>query len=146
MGERWSNLARMAPIRLPAAQEYGRAGTYPGVGSERRRVALLTDCAQPVLAPAIDAATIRVLNRSGCDVIVPARGGCCGALSLHMGLERSAVDFARRNVDAWRVELEGEGLHAVAVNASGCGTMVKDYAHLLWNDAIRVEPSRRRAA
>ncbi|MDF2367263.1 heterodisulfide reductase-related iron-sulfur binding cluster, partial [Sneathiella sp.] len=81
-------------------------------------------------APEINDATIRLLNRHGVEVIIPKSAGCCGALPLHMGKERSAQGFARANVRAWTRELEGEGLDAIIINTSGCGTTVKDYGEL----------------
>jgi glycolate oxidase iron-sulfur subunit len=95
------------------------------------RVALLTGCAQQVIAPQINEATVRLLTRLGCDVVVPKGMGCCGALTHHMGMEEESLRFMRRNVAAWTSEVEGEGLDAIVVNASGCGTTVKDYGFIL---------------
>jgi glycolate oxidase iron-sulfur subunit len=91
-------------------------------------------CAQQVLAPAINEATVRVLTRHGCEVVVAKGGGCCGALVHHMGQEGAAREAARRNVAAWSTELANGGLDAIVINASGCGTTVKDYGHLLKDD------------
>lgn len=99
-------------------------------GRRRMRVALLAGCAQQALDRSINAATIRILQRHGCDVIVAEGAGCCGALPLHMGFEAQARVLVSRNVDAWSRLLDA-GLDAVVVNASGCGTTVKDYGHLL---------------
>ena len=79
--------------------------------------------------------TIRLLNRLGIEVVLPAGEGCCGALVHHMGREKSALDFARANVDAWTREIEGDGLDAILITASGCGTTIKDYGHMLAGDA-----------
>jgi glycolate oxidase iron-sulfur subunit len=100
------------------------------------RVALLAGCAQRVLDPAINEATIRLLTRLGCEVVIPPGTGCCGALPHHMGKEEAALALARANLEAWGRELEGEGLDAVVINASGCGTTVKDYGFL-----FRLAPS-----
>ena len=97
----------------------------------RKRVIMLAGCAQQVLRPDINDATIRLLARSGVDVEVAAGAGCCGALTHHMGKEASAIAFAKANVDAWSKVMAKAPVDAVIVNASGCGTMVKDYGHLL---------------
>ena len=95
----------------------------------KRRVALLTGCAQAVLDPGINAATIRLLNRFGVEVILPKGEGCCGAIVHHMGRDEQGLALARNNVDVWTRELEGEGLEAIVITASGCGTAIKDYGH-----------------
>jgi glycolate oxidase iron-sulfur subunit len=107
---------------------------YPAQGPPRARVALLAGCVQQTLAPEINAATIRVLVRHGCEVLVSGDTGCCGALAHHLGRERPARDAASANIAAWMREIEGDGLDAVIINASGCGTMVKDYGFLFRND------------
>ena len=100
------------------------------------RVALLPSCAQQALDRNINAATIRLLQRHGCEVVVAADVGCCGALPLHMGREAQGKALARANVAAWSAELTN-GLDAIVVNASGCGTTVKDYGHLLGDEPAR---------
>jgi glycolate oxidase iron-sulfur subunit len=116
---------------------------YPAASARRWRVALLAGCVQPVIAPHINDATIRLLTRFGCEVVVPESAGCCGSLNLHMGKAGAARASARRNVQAWLAEMNGEGLDAIIVNASGCGTTVKDYAHLfLDNDAERADAQK----
>ncbi|HZD26922.1 MAG TPA: heterodisulfide reductase-related iron-sulfur binding cluster, partial [Alphaproteobacteria bacterium] len=82
----------------------------------------------------INAATVRLLTRHGCEVVVAAGSGCCGALTHHLGRSGEALTSVKANVAAWARELDGEGLDAVVVNASGCGTMVKDYGFLLRED------------
>jgi glycolate oxidase iron-sulfur subunit len=104
-------------------------------GVRRGRVALLAGCAQQVLAPSINEATIRLLTRMGIEVVVTASQGCCGALDHHMGHHDPAMRLARANIEAWHAELEGEGLDAVVVNASGCGTTVKDYGFMFRAEA-----------
>jgi glycolate oxidase iron-sulfur subunit len=103
-------------------------------GSRRARVALLQGCAEPVLRPAIRAATLRLLARCGVETILAKGEACCGALVHHLGREDEAKNFARRNVDAWTREIETNGLDAILVTASGCGTMIKDYGFLLRDD------------
>jgi glycolate oxidase iron-sulfur subunit len=127
------------PPKAGAAPSPGLT-VYPAVGERRWRVALLAGCVQPVISPQINNATVSLLTRFGCEVVVPAAAGCCGSLNLHMGKADAARASARRNVKAWLAEINGEGLDAIIVNASGCGTTVKDYGHLfLGNDAERQE-------
>jgi glycolate oxidase iron-sulfur subunit len=109
----------------------------------RKRVALLAGCAQQALDGAINAATVRLLTRHGCEVVIAEGAGCCGSLTLHMGRETDAMDSARANVRAWSHALEAGGLDAIVVNASGCGTTTKDYGHLLARDSVWAEPARR---
>ncbi len=139
-------LLDMTPDSLPPAAGDVRPGTHPALGERKLRVALLAGCAQRVLAPEINAASLRLLARAGCEVVVAAKAGCCGSLSLHMGREREAQAFARRNVDAWIEELETRGLDAIVVNASGCGSTVKDYGHLLGRDPAYRDQAARVAA
>jgi glycolate oxidase iron-sulfur subunit len=112
------------------------AETYPAHGVRKMRVALLPSCAQQALDRNINAATIRLLQRLGCDVVVAPGVGCCGALPLHMGRGVQAKALARANVAAWSAEL-ANGLDAIVVNASGCGTTVKDYGHLVGDQQAR---------
>lgn len=125
----------MAPKRVPAPVAAANA-TVPGA---KGRVALLQGCAEPVLKPEYRAAAIRLLNRAGFDVVFAAGEGCCGALVHHMGREADGLDAARRNVDAWMREIEGGGLAAIVVTASGCGTAIKDYGFMLRNDPAYAE-------
>jgi glycolate oxidase iron-sulfur subunit len=97
-------------------------------------VALLSGCVQRVVAPEINEATVRLLTRHGCEVVIVEDLGCCGALPHHLGQERAALDHARRNVRALMAELRANGLDAVVANASGCGTTLKDYGFLLRHD------------
>jgi glycolate oxidase iron-sulfur subunit len=107
------------------------------------RVALLAGCAQQVLAPEINEATIRLLTRHGCEVVVAADSGCCGALTHHLGTEAPALAFARANIDAWERECATGGLDAVVANASGCGTMLKDYGFLFREDPTYADKATR---
>ena len=109
----------------------GRAATK----SERTgRVILLAGCAQQVLRPEINDATIRLLARGGVDVIVSAGAGCCGALTGHIGMEAAAIESAKRNVDAWSKDIAKGQIDAILINASGCGTTVKDYGFMFRED------------
>ncbi|MDE0254569.1 MAG: heterodisulfide reductase-related iron-sulfur binding cluster, partial [Rhodospirillaceae bacterium] len=134
---RLRTLVELAPAALPRAQ--GLIGVHPAEGARRMRVALLQGCVQQALAPEINAATVRLLTRHGVEVVVPPEAGCCGAFTLHMGKADMARGAAARTVDAWHAELEAGGLDAVVVNASGCGTVVKDYARLFAGDPMRRE-------
>ena len=107
---------------------------------------MLTGCAQGVLAPEINAATIRLLNRAGIDVVLPKGEACCGSLLHHMGCEEPGLAQARANVDAWTREIEGEGLEAIVITASGCGATIKDYGHMLADDPAYAEKAARVAA
>ena len=107
------------------------------------RVALLSGCAQQVLAPAINEATVRLLTRLGCEVVIAKGVGCCGALVHHMGQEAQALAQAKANIDAW---LAVGGLDAIVVNASGCGTTLKDYGHMLRGEPAWAEKAAKVSA
>jgi glycolate oxidase iron-sulfur subunit len=109
-----------------------RPQLFAAQGERRMRVALLAGCVQQAIAPEINAATVRLLTRHGSDVAVVDGAGCCGSLSHHLGKE--SLSFARANIDAWMRAVNGEGLDAIVINTSGCGTTVKDYGFLLRND------------
>jgi len=117
-----------APIAGPAAHD--RPQVHRAVGMRKYRVALLTGCAQPALNSDINAATIRLLTRHGCDVVIANGMGCCGALPHHLGKPEQAQALAARNIRAWMREADGEGLDAIIINTSGCGTVIKDYRHI----------------
>jgi glycolate oxidase iron-sulfur subunit len=134
-------LARVPALRPLAAMlalAPARAGrplpAPPAPAAPVGRIALLGGCAEPVLRPEIRAATIRLLGRMGHEVIAAPGEACCGALVHHLGREADGLAAARRNVDAWTAEIEGKGLAAIVVTASGCGTTIKDYGHMLRAD------------
>ncbi|WP_316978988.1 glycolate oxidase subunit GlcF [Shumkonia mesophila] len=131
---RLKGMVGMAPKAIPKASAVDKPQVFPAEGPRRLRVALLNGCAQPVLRPDINEATIRLLTRHGCEVVIAAGSGCCGALVHHMGREEEAKAKARANVRAWTREIEENGLDAVVINTSGCGTTVKDYGHMLRDD------------
>jgi glycolate oxidase iron-sulfur subunit len=136
LGPRLDAMLALAPETIPARTIGHAAGIFAPatpVGA-RRRMALLTGCAQSVLAPEINQAAIRLLNRAGIEVVIPKGEGCCGSLAHHMGAEGRALAQARADIDAWTAEIEGEGLEAIVVTASGCGATVKDYGHMLRDD------------
>ena len=124
------------PTRLPA---YPGPAIIPARGQRRARVALLTGCAQQVLRPQINDAAIDLLTSQGVEVVLPRGEGCCGALVHHMGQEEAAKAFARRNVLAWEHAMVEAPLDAILVTASGCGTTVKDYGHMLAHDPVYAE-------
>jgi glycolate oxidase iron-sulfur subunit len=127
--------AMLRLTKMPAWSGARRGRAYPAQGARKGRVAILSGCANDVLDPAINAATLRILSRHGVEVIIPRGEGCCGSLVHHMGREQEAHARVKANIDAWMREIEGEGLDAIVINASGCGTTVKDYGFMLRNDA-----------
>ena len=133
-------LLALAPRRVPAASPTDRPQVFPALGTRLKRVALLTGCAQKVLAPQINEATIRLLTRHGCEVVVARGAGCCGALNHHLGQGGHAA--AQANIEAWTREIAGAGLDAIVINASGCGTTVKDYGFMFREDPALAEPAR----
>ncbi|MFZ1428122.1 MAG: glycolate oxidase subunit GlcF [Geminicoccaceae bacterium] len=143
---RLRTMLELAPRALPAPSVVDRPQTFQAQGQRRARVAMLTGCAQQVIAPQINEATMRLLTRLGVELVVPKGMGCCGALTHHMGNEHAALAFARANIDAWTTEIERGGLDAVIINASGCGTTVKDYGHMLREDSAYAAKAARIAA
>ncbi len=141
LGGRLRAMLDLAPDRLPPASAVERPGVHPAIGERRGRVALLAGCAQQVLAPSINEATIRLLTRLGIEVVVAQGAGCCGALTHHMGRHDPAMAAARANIAAWGREADGAGLDAILINTSGCGTTVKDYGFM-----FRDEPEAAAAA
>ncbi|SED84927.1 glycolate oxidase subunit GlcF [Rhodobacter sp. 24-YEA-8] len=136
-------MLEMAPKRIAGPARDDDPQSHMPEGARRKRVALLTGCAQKALNPAINAATIRLLRRHGCEVVIPKGIGCCGALPHHVGREAQSHALAAANIRAVIRELDGEGLDAVVINTSGCGTTVRDYGHMfaetpLAQDAARV--------
>jgi glycolate dehydrogenase iron-sulfur subunit len=136
----------LAPRRLPNASPGDKPQVFPAAGERMKRVALLTGCAQSVLAPQINEATVRLLTRHGCEVVVAKGAGCCGALAHHMGRTGESHAAAAANIRAWCAELDGAGLDAVVINASGCGTTVKDYGFMFREDAALAADAARIAA
>ena len=120
----------LAPASLPPPSPMQEAQVHRAEGPRRGRVGLLTGCAQKVLNPTINEATIRLLTRMGIEVVITPGQGCCGALTHHMGSHDPAMAAARANIAAWSAEIAGEGLDAIVVNASGCGTTLKDYGFM----------------
>lgn len=128
-----------APAKTAA---YRGPQTIRARGQRRARVALLMGCAQQVLRPQINDAAIELLTNQGVEVVLARGEGCCGALVHHMGREEAARDFARRNILAWEHAMVEGPLDAILVTASGCGTSVKDYGHLLGRDGTYAERAK----
>jgi len=118
-----------------------RAKPWP-VSQHSRRMLLLDGCVQPGIAPNINAATARVLDRLGIQILSTPQAGCCGAVSYHLDAHQEGLDFMRRNIDAWWPDIEA-GAEAIIITASGCGAMIKDYAHLLQDDPSYGAKARR---
>ena len=123
-------MINMVPKKIPGISLNDDPQSFYPDKSKRMRVALMTGCAQRALDTDINDATIRVLKRFGCEVVIAAGQGCCGSLSHHMGKKNDAKSTALRNIDAWYSELNDNGLDAIVINTSGCGTTVKDYQHM----------------
>jgi glycolate oxidase iron-sulfur subunit len=136
----------LAPQRLPSRAGKANPRPTPAEGARRPRVALLTGCAQAVLAPSINEAATRFLSRHNVEVVLPKGEGCCGALVHHMGRDAEALAFARRNIDVWTREIEAQGLDAILITASGCGTTIKDYGFILRDDPAYAEKAARVSA
>ncbi|HEY2660225.1 MAG TPA: glycolate oxidase subunit GlcF [Caulobacteraceae bacterium] len=139
-------MVTLAPAKVHGPAAVDRPQVFPAQGARTMRVAMLSGCVQPVLAPQINQATARLLTRHGCEVVVAKGVGCCGALSHHLGKQDPALVMARANIDAWTAEIEGAGLDAIVVNASGCGVVVKDYGHMLREDPAYAAKAARIAA
>jgi glycolate oxidase iron-sulfur subunit len=137
--QRLRAMSDLAPASLPKRSSVEKPQVHAAIGTRRGRVALLAGCAQQVLAPQINEATIRLLTRMGVEVVVAKGAGCCGALTHHMGLHDPAMAAARANIAAWTGEIAGAGLDAIVINTSGCGTTVKDYGFLFRNEPDRVD-------
>ncbi|WP_210496978.1 glycolate oxidase subunit GlcF [Microvirga antarctica] len=145
-GQRLRAMIDLAPSRVPARSPLEGPNTFAAQGPRRGRVAILAGCAQPVLKPGFNEAAIRLLARHGVEVIQAAGEGCCGALVHHMGREEEGHAFAKRNIDAWIAEMDGEGLDAIVITASGCGTTIKDYGFMFREDPVYADKAARVSA
>ena len=123
----------LAPRSLPAKGPKGGT-TFPAEGKCLGRIALLQGCAQQVLSPGINRAAIRLLTRHGIEVVLVVDEQCCGSLTHHMGLDDDALSRAKANIDVWTREADRNGLDAILVTTSGCGTTIKDYGYMLRED------------
>ena len=132
----------MAPRQVPPVSPNDRPQFFSAQGERKMRVALMTGCAQQVLNTDINDATIRLLRRFGCEVVIAPGLGCCGALVHHMGKKRESHAAAAGNISAWMAEVDGDGLDAIVINTSGCGTTVKDYGHMFRNHGLAADAAR----
>ncbi|WP_225030234.1 glycolate oxidase subunit GlcF [Xinfangfangia pollutisoli] len=132
--KRLKAMVAMAPKVIPPVSRNDDAQVFPATGDRRMRVALMTGCAQKALNTDINDATIRLLRRLGCEVVVARGAGCCGALTHHMGKTDLSHASAAANIRAWMAEKAEAGLDAIVINTSGCGTTVKDYGHMFRTD------------
>jgi glycolate oxidase iron-sulfur subunit len=129
----------MAPKQVPPVSRNDDPQSFAPIAPKKKRVALMTGCAQRALNTDINDATIRVLRRFGCEVVIPKDQGCCGALTHHMGKVEASHASAEANIRAWMAEINGEGLDAIVINTSGCGTTVKDYGHMFRDTPLAQE-------
>lgn len=135
-------MLEMAPDYIPPVSRNDDPQSFAPVTEKKMRVALMTGCAQKALNTDINDATIRLLTRLGCEVVVAEGAGCCGALTHHMGKADESHATAAKNIRAWAAEMDGNGLDAIVINTSGCGTTVKDYGHMFRNDPLAEDAAR----
>jgi glycolate oxidase iron-sulfur subunit len=135
-------MLEMVPEQIPPVSRNDDPQVFPARGERKKRVALMTGCAQRALNTDINDATIRLLTRLGCEVVVARGQGCCGALVHHMGKEDESHAAAAANIRAWMAEDAADPLDAIVINTSGCGTTVKDYGHMFRNDPMAAEAAR----
>ena len=145
LSRRIKAMLALAPRGLPAPGPAG-GSVFPALGPKRGRVALLQGCAQQVLAPRINQAAIRLLTRHGVEVVLVKDEQCCGALTHHLGRDGDALARARANITAWLGEAAREGLDAIVVTTSGCGTVIKDYGFMLREDRDFAGPAAKISA
>ncbi|MAN99809.1 glycolate oxidase subunit GlcF [uncultured Roseovarius sp.] len=135
-------MLEMAPKQVPPVSRNDDPQSFAPQGARKKRVALMTGCAQRALNTDINDATIRLLTRLGCEVVVAEGAGCCGALTHHMGKTDESHATAAKNIKAWAREMDGAGLDAIVINTSGCGTTVKDYGHMFRHEALAADAAR----
>jgi glycolate oxidase iron-sulfur subunit len=138
-------LLALSPVGLPTPGPAG-GSVFAASGKKRGRVALLQGCAQQVLAPRINQAAINLLTRHGIEVVLVKDEQCCGALTHHLGRDDDALARARANIGVWLREAEQNGLDAILVTTSGCGTVIKDYGYMLREDRDFAGPAARISA
>ena len=127
--------------KLPLPSQ-GAAKPWPAQATHPRRMLALAGCVQPALAPNINAATARVLDKLGITLFEAAQAGCCGAVRFHLNDQAAAKNDMRRNIDVWWPHVEASveaNIEAIVVTASGCGVQVRDYGHVLADDAVYAE-------
>ena len=137
LSERLREMEAMLP-RVPNRFFRPAADLLPAIGKGRARVAILSGCVMNLLFGDVNEATVRVLRRNGCDVLIPKGQGCCGALNVHNGETTMAKVMARRNIEAFL----NDGVDAIIVNAAGCGAAMKEYGHLLRDDPVYADKAQ----
>lgn len=128
----------MVPAQIPPVSRNDSPQVFAALGPTKMRVALMTGCAQRALNTDINDATIRLLTRLGCEVVIAQGAGCCGALTHHMGMADKSHAMAAANIMAWRREA-AVGLDAIVINTSGCGTTLKDYGHMFQDSPLAAD-------
>jgi len=128
--------------KVPAPQTAERNGVVWPKAQHARKVLMLAGCVQPAMLPNINTATARVLDAAGIQTIVAPKAGCCGAVKFHLNDQDGSMVQIRANIDAWWPFVE-QGVEAIVMNASGCGVMVKDYGHVLKDDAAYAAKAKR---
>jgi glycolate oxidase iron-sulfur subunit len=139
-------MVELAPRALPPKSRFAEPGTFLAKGARKKRVAMLTGCVQPVIDPGINQAAIELLTNLGVEVVLPSGEACCGSLRHHMGHEEPALAAARKDIDAWIAEMDGAGLDAIVITASGCGNTIKDYGHMFRAEPAYAEKAKRVSA
>jgi glycolate oxidase iron-sulfur subunit len=134
-----------ATLKAKLPQKIQPAGTWPAA-RHRRKMLMLAGCVQPALAPSINAAAARVLDRFGVSLVEVEGAGCCGALRFHLNYQDDGRDDMRALIDAWWPMVERGEVEAIVATASGCGVTIKDYAHLLAHDPDYRDKAARVAA
>jgi glycolate oxidase iron-sulfur subunit len=128
--------------KVPAPQTAERNGVVWPTQTHARKVLMLAGCVQPAMLPNINTATARVLDAAGIQTLVASEAGCCGAVKFHLNDQDGSLVQIRANIDAWWPFVE-QGVEAIVMNASGCGVMVKDYGHVLKDDAAYAVKAQR---
>lgn len=143
--EKLRDMDALLPL-VPRQFFHPPASVMPASGPRRARVAMLDGCVMPLLFGDVNQATLRVLRRNGCEVVMPKKQICCGALNIHNGETAAAKRMARHNIDAFLAAATDTGIDAIVVNAAGCGAAMKEYGYLLRDDAAHAEKARRFSA
>ena len=125
--------------KVPARQDAGRWPT----ATHARKVLMLAGCVQPSMMPNINGATARVLDAAGIQTVIASGAGCCGAVKFHLNDHAGGQAHMRANIDAWWPHVERGEVEAIVMNASGCGVTVRDYGHILKDDAAYADKARR---
>jgi len=134
-----NSLKRQIPDRQKARL---RPDYHQGNQAQTRKMLVLEGCVQSVATGNTNNATANILHKLGIELITPIQAGCCGAVSQHLSAQQEALDFMRRNIDAWWPYIE-QGITAIVITASGCGAMIKEYAYLLKQDRQYAEKARK---